>query len=284
MTDSADSVGWVDEVDAVRLADGRFIPRLGLGTYKMPADSTAELVETALRLGYRHVDTATLYRNERGVGDGIRRSGLPRDEVFVTTKVWDDAHGYDETLRAFDTSLVELQLDAVDLYLIHWPCPRQDRYVDTWRALVRLREEGRARSIGVSNFHPHHIDRLIAETGVAPVVDQVELHPRFPQTALREWAAGHGVVIESWAPLARGGLLDHPALRRIADRHGCTPAQVIIRWHLELGLVVIPKSALPERIRENLEVGDLVLDADDMAAIAALETSERTGMDPDDHG
>lgn len=268
----------------LELADGHRIPQLGLGTYKTPAARTAEVVDAALRMGYRHVDTASLYRNEDGVGDGIRASGIPRDELFVTTKLWDDAHGFDAALRAFDESATRLDLDYVDLYLIHWPCPSQDRYVDAWRALIRLRDEGRTRSIGVSNFHPHHIERIVAETGVSPVVNQVELHPRFPQAALREWSAERGILVESWAPLARGGLLDDPVIERIAARHGRSPAQIVIRWHLDLGLVVVPKSTSPDRIRENSEVADFRLDADDVAAIATLETGIRTGMDPDAHG
>jgi 2,5-diketo-D-gluconate reductase A len=265
----------------VALSDGRSIPQLGLGTYKVPAERTAALVADALALGYRHVDTATLYGNEREVGEGIRRSGVDRGEVFVTTKVWNDDHGYDETLRAFDASAERLGLDVVDLYLIHWPVPSRDRYVDTWRALVRLREEGRTRSVGVSNFSPAHIQRLADETGVWPVIDQVELHPRFPQYALQEWNDAHRIVTEAWAPLARGGLLDDPALTRIAARYGRTPAQVVIRWHLDRGLVLFPKTTSAERLRENADVFGFTLDAEDRAAIAHLETGERTGRDPD---
>jgi 2,5-diketo-D-gluconate reductase A len=265
----------------VPLADGRSIPQLGFGTYKVPADATADLVVEALRIGYRHVDTATLYGNEAEVGDGIRRSGLDRDDVFVTTKVWNDDHGFDEALRAFDASAARLGLDEVDLYLIHWPIPSRDRYVDTWRALVRLREEGRARSIGVSNFSPAHIERIAEATGVWPVIDQVELHPRFPQRDLQRWNDAHGIVTEAWAPLARGGLLDDPALAEIARRHGRTPAQVVIRWHLDRGLVLFPKSTSAARLRENADVFDFSLDDADRAVIARLETGERTGRDPD---
>jgi 2,5-diketo-D-gluconate reductase A len=265
----------------VPLADGHSIPQLGVGTYKVPADLTAELVAGALADGYRHVDTAALYGNESEVGEGMRRSGLDRDEIFVTTKVWNDDQGYDPTLRAFDASLERLAVDEVDLYLIHWPVPSLDRYVDTWRALVRLAEDGRARSIGVSNFLPHHIDRLVAETGVTPVVNQVELHPRFPQWHLQEWDAAHGIVTESWAPLARGGLLDEPVLRRIAARYDKTPAQVVVRWHLDRGLVLFPKSTSPARLRENADVFDFALDVDDREAIGSLETGVRTGRDPD---
>ncbi|MFG6403394.1 aldo/keto reductase [Microbacterium sp. P04] len=263
------------------LADGRSIPQLGVGTYKVPADVTADLVAGALADGYRHVDTAALYGNEREVGEGIRASGLDRDDVFVTTKVWNEDQGYDETLRAFDASLSHLGMDEVDLYLIHWPIPSQDRYLQTWRALIRLNEDGRARSIGVSNFLPHHIDRLVAETGVTPVVNQVELHPRFPQRHLQQWDTAHGIVTEAWAPLARGGLLDEPVLRRIGARYGKTPAQVVIRWHLDRGIVLFPKSTSPARLRENGDVFDFSLDASDDESIARLETGERTGRDPD---
>lgn len=265
----------------VPLADGRSIPQLGVGTYKLPPAETAQLVAGALRHGYRHVDTAALYGNEAEVGQGLRHSGLPREDVFVTTKVWNDDHGYDTTLRAFDASMERLGFDEIDLYLIHWPIPSADRYVDTWRALVRLQEEGRARSIGVSNFSPRHLQRLIDETGVTPVIDQVELHPRFPQHELQAWNDAHGIVTESWAPLARGGLLQEPALAAIAARYGKTPAQVVIRWHLDRGLVVFPKSSSIDRVRENADVFDFVLDDADRAAMDTLQTGERTGRDPD---
>ena len=265
----------------IPLADGRSIPQLGVGTYKVPAGITAALVDGALRGGYRHVDTAALYGHEAEVGEGMRRSGLDRDDVFVTTKVWNDDQGFDATLRAFDESLARLGLDEVDLYLIHWPVPSRGLFVDTWRALVHLAHEGRARSVGVSNFLPHHIDRLVTETGVTPAVNQVEIHPRFPQRHLQEWNTAHGIVTEAWAPLARGGLLDEPVLRAIARRYGKTPAQVVIRWHLDRGLVLFPKSTSAERLRENGEVFDFVLDDDARAAIDGLETGERTGRDPD---
>ena len=268
----------------VALNDGRTIPQLGLGVYKVADDRTADTVRVALEAGYRHVDTAALYRNEAGVGEGIRQAGIPRDELFITTKVWNDRHGYDETLRAFDESLGLLGLDRVDLYLIHWPAPKQDRYVETWRALERIAADGRATSIGVSNFEPHHLDRLLAESGVTPAVNQVELHPWLPQTELRAYDAAHGIVTEAWSPLARGRILGNPVLDELAAKHGRTPAQVVLRWHLELGNVVIPKSVTPERIRENLDVFGFSLDGDDPAAIAGLESGERTGLHPDAHG
>ncbi|MCM6763100.1 aldo/keto reductase [Rathayibacter sp. ZW T2_19] len=267
-------------VPLIPLNDGRAIPQIGLGVYKVDDDEAARTVATALEAGYRHVDTATLYANERGVGEGIRASGIPREQVFVTTKVWNDDHGFDETLEAFDRSLDLLGTDYVDLYLVHWPIPSRDRYVETYRALERLQQEGRARSIGVSNFAVEHLERLSAETGVVPAVNQVELHPRLPQEELRAFGDAHGIVTEAWSPLARGRLLQEPALERIAARHGVSPAQVVLRWHVQNGVVVIPKSVTPERIRENIDVLGVVLDDEDLAGIRALATGERTGRDP----
>lgn len=269
------------DIPTIALSDGHRIPQLGVGTYKIPGADTASLVAQAVRDGYRHIDAAALYGNEREVGEGLRASGVAREDVFVTTKLWNDDQGYDSALRAFDASLDRLGLDTVELYLIHWPVPSRDLYVDTWRALVRLRDEGRARSIGVSNFAAHHIERLVDETGVAPAVDQIELHPRLPQHELQAWNDAHGVVTESWAPLARGGLLDEPALAAVAERHGKSPAQVVVRWHLDRGLVLFPKSTSNARLRENADVFDFALDDADRAVIAALETGERTGRDPD---
>jgi 2,5-diketo-D-gluconate reductase A len=266
----------------VQFHDGHSIPQLGLGVYKIPDAAAADAVQVALESGYRHVDTAALYANEAGVGEGIRRAGLARADVFVTTKVWNDRHGYDSTLAAFDESLGKLGLDYVDLYLIHWPAPHQDRYVETWRALETIRADGRARSIGVSNFHPHHLERLLAETDVTPVVNQVELHPWLQQTDVRAYDAAHGILTEDWSPLARGRAIGNPTLDAIGARYGKSAAQVVIRWHLELGNIVIPKSVTPARIRENLDVFDFHLDESDRAAITALDSGERTGRDPDD--
>jgi 2,5-diketo-D-gluconate reductase A len=264
------------------LNDGRAIPQLGLGVWQIPDEETAAVVRAALDAGYRSIDTAAIYHNEAGVGEALRDAPVPREELFVTTKVWNERQGYDETLRAFGESLGRLGLDYVDLYLIHWPAPRRDRYVDTWRALVRLREEGRARSIGVSNFTATHLRRAIDETGVVPAVNQVELHPRFQQGALRAFHAERGIVTESWSPLGQGQLVGDPTLDTIARKHGKTTAQVILRWHLDLGLVVIPKSARPERLRENRDVFDFRLDVEDMARIAALDRPDgRLGSDPD---
>ena len=264
--------------------DGHSIPQLGLGVYKVADAVAADTVQVALEAGYRHLDTATLYENERGVGQGVARSGVDRAELFVTTKVWNDQHGYDQTLRAFDESLQKLGLDYVDLYLIHWPAPRQDKYLETYRALETLRADGRARSIGVSNFHTHHLDRLLQNTAVVPVVNQVELHPWLPQTAVRGYDAAHGILTEAWSPLARGRAIGNPVLDAIGAKHGRSAAQVVLRWHVELGNVVIPKSVTPERIRANLDVFDFALDDDDRTRIASLDSGERTGKDPDDLG
>jgi len=262
--------------------DGHSIPQLGLGVYKIPEAAAADAVQVALESGYRHLDTAALYANEAGVGQGIARAGLPRADVFVTTKVGNADHGYDSTLRAFDESLGKLALDYVDLYLIHWPVPSQDKYVETWTALETIRADGRARSIGVSNFHPHHLDRLLAETDVVPVVNQIELHPWLQQADARAYDAAHGILTEDWSPLARGRAIGDPTLDAIGARYGKSAAQVVIRWHLELGDVVIPKSVTPSRIRENFDVFDFSLDDTDRAAIAARDSGERTGRDPDD--
>jgi len=272
------------DVPQITLNDGHTIPQLGLGVYKVADDEAERVVETALAEGYRHLDTAEFYANERGVGRALRASGLPRDEVFLTTKVWNTAQGYDETLRSFDESLTKLGTDHVDLYLIHWPAPKQDKYVETYRALETIRAEGRARSIGVSNFQVSHLERLLAETDVVPAINQVEAHPWLQQRELRDFDTAHGIVTEAWSPLARGRILDNAALVRIGAKHGVTPAQVTIRWHLQQGLVVIPKSVTPSRIRANLDVFGFELDASDLAAVAGIETGERTGSHPDHNG
>ena len=266
------------------MSDGAMIPQLGLGVYKV-ADAEAEtLVTGAIEAGYRHIDTAKLYLNERGVGDGMRASGVPRAELFVTTKLWNDDHGYEQTLAAFEESRARLALDYVDLYLIHWPAPKQDKYVQSWRAMQKLQAEGVVRSIGVSNFHIHHLQRLVDETGVVPVLNQVELHPWLPQHQVRAFDDDHGILTESWSPLARGRVIGDPVLDALAGKHGVSPAQIVIRWHVQQGIVVIPKSVSIVRIRQNADVFGFELDDSDMAAIAGIETGERTGMDPDDHG
>ena len=268
----------------ITLSDGNQIPQLGLGVYKVEDATAARIVEGAIDAGYRHVDTAKLYFNEAGVGAGVRASGIARDEIFVTTKVWNDDQGYDQTLRAFDTSLGLLGMDYVDLYLIHWPAPKQNLYLDTWRALETLKRDGRARSIGVSNFNRPHLENLLANSVETPVINQIELQPWLQQKDLRDFGAAHGITTEAWSPLARGRVLGDPTLESIGEKHGRSSAQVVLRWHIQQGLVVIPKSNSIERIRENSRVFDFQLDATDLAAIAALETGERTGSNPDEVG
>lgn len=265
--------------DRVALSDGASIPQLGFGVYKVPVEDAAGAVSTALQAGYRHVDTAALYGNEREVGRAVRASEISRQEIFVTTKLWNDRHADAE--RAFDESLERLGLDYIDLYLIHWPVPSAGQFVAAWRALQRIASSGRARSIGVSNFQTAHLRRLIEETGVTPVINQVELHPWLPQRELRTFHDAHGIRTEAWSPLGRGRVLAEPVLARIAHKHGVSAAQVVIRWHLDAGTIVIPKSVHPERIRQNAQVFGFALDEDDRAAIAALETGVRTGSDPD---
>ena len=266
----------------LELSDGNTIPQLGLGVYKVEDALASTLVAGAIELGYRHIDTAALYLNERGVGQGVRASGIARDDLFVTTKVWNDHHGYDNTLRAFDESLELLGMDYVDLYLIHWPAPGRDLYRETWRALEKLQADGRTRSIGVSNFTVPHLERLLASTSTVPVINQVELHPWLPQAEVRAFDAAHGIQTQSWSPLARGRVLNDATLAGIGTKHGRSPAQVVLRWHLQQGLVVIPKSNSLGRIRENSEVFDFDLDAADLELIATLESGIRTGSNPDE--
>lgn len=260
------------------LLDGHSIPQLGFGLWQVA--EAARVTETALGLGYRLVDGAAIYGNEVGMGQGIRTSGLPRDQIFVTTKVWNDRQGFDSAKAAVGESLDCLRLDRLDLVLIHWPCPKQDRFVDTWRALIDLREQGVVTSIGVSNFNAAQIERLVSETGTAPVLNQIELHPRLQQKALRGAHAARGVITQSWTPLGKGATFDSPAVQSIAQRTGKTPAQVILRWHIELGLSVIPRSTRTEGLAENLDSLDFTLTAEDLAAIAALDAGERCGPDP----
>jgi len=261
--------------------DSNSIPQVGLGVWRTPNDTAVTAVQAALSAGYRHVDTAAVYENEDGVGEGIRASGIARSEIFLTTKLWNADQGYDSTLKAFDASLKRLGTDYVDLYLIHWPAPKRDQYVDTWKVFIQLQKEGRARSIGVSNFQPEHLQRLIDETGVTPVINQIELHPDFPQKENRAYHEKHRIVTESWSPLGQGTLLENPVVAKVAAKHGRTPAQVIIRWHIDNGLVVIPKSVTPSRIEENFKVFDFRLDAEDMATFADLEKGgKRIGPDP----
>ena len=267
-------------VPTLSLNQGGAIPQLGLGVFKVPSGEAERVVGEALAAGYRSIDTAAVYRNEAGVGAAVARSGIERDALFVTTKLWNDDQGYDAALRAFDGSLGRLGLDHVDLYLIHWPKPARDLYLDTWRALERLAQEGRARAIGVSNFPVRHLERLMNETAVVPAVNQVELHPAFPQDALHAFHRQHGIVTEAWSPLAQGDL-DHPVIAGIAARHGRTAAQVVLRWHMQRGIVAIPKSVTPARIAANIDVFDFALDEDDMARMRTLDTGRRIGPDPE---
>jgi 2,5-diketo-D-gluconate reductase A len=269
-------------VPDVVLNNGVSMPQLGYGVFRVPDDDTERAVLAALDAGYRSIDTASLYGNETGVGRALTASGLARDHFFVTTKVWNDDQGYDSTLRAFDASLGRLGLDHVDLYLIHWPKPSLDRYVETWRALEKLYADRRVRAIGVSNFQPDHLRRLLAETDIVPAVNQIELHPDLQQEQLRRFHVEHGVVTEAWSPLGQGLALRHPVVADLAHRHGRTPAQVVLRWHLQLGNVAIPKSTTPSRIRENIGLFDFALAETDMAALATLESGTRLGPDPDE--
>jgi diketogulonate reductase-like aldo/keto reductase len=268
-------------VPDVPIAPSEQIPQLGFGVFQVPPKETEVAVAEALSVGYRHIETAAAYRNEGGVGQALHASGVARDELFITTKCWNDDQGYDQAKRACRASLERLELSHLDLYLIHWPVPAHDLYVETWKAFVELQAEGLVRSIGVSNFQPEHLERVIAETGVTPAINQVELHPHFQQVGLRREHKRLGVLTEAWSPLGQGLELDDPAIVEIAQAHGKTPAQTIIRWHLQLGNVVIPKSVTSERIRENFEVLDFALSDEQMDAFATLDAGTRIGPDPD---
>jgi 2,5-diketo-D-gluconate reductase A len=267
-------------IPTVTLNNGVRMPQLGYGVFQVPEDQTTAAVAAALEAGYRSIDTATAYGNERGVGRALAGSGLPREELFVTTKVWNADQGYDSTLKAFDASMDRLGIDFLDLYLIHWPLPRANKFVDTFKAFAHLRDQGRIRSIGVSNFEPEHLDVLIDATGIVPAVNQVELHPRLPQTKLRETHDRLGIATEAWGPLGRGTLLAHPTITGIAESYDRTPAQVLIRWHIQLGNIVIPKSVNPKRIASNFDVFDFELSSNDMSSIASLDDGNRLGPDP----
>jgi 2,5-diketo-D-gluconate reductase A len=266
----------------ITLNSGPSMPQLGLGVFKVPDDQATAAVLAAFEAGYRSIDTAAMYGNEQGVGKAIADSGIPRDELFITTKLNNDGHGHDEALRAFEASRTRLGLDYVDLYLIHWPLPAKDRYVATWQAFEKLQRDGLSRSIGVSNFAPAHLQRLFDETDVVPALNQIELHPYLTQDALRAFDAQHAIATEAWSPIARGGqLLSDQTITSLAEKYAKTPAQIVIRWHLQLGNVVIPKSVTPARIAENIDVFDFELADDDVTSISELNRDERTGPDPD---
>ncbi|MBU2956848.1 aldo/keto reductase [Paracoccus sp. 1_MG-2023] len=264
------------------LNDGNRMPQLGTGIFQIDNDKTPEVVAAALRTGYRLIDGAAAYKNEVGMGEGIRNSDVPRDQIFVTSKLWNDSHGHDEALRAFDATMERSGLDYLDLYLIHWPLPKLDRYVETWKALIRLRDEGRIRSIGVANFHEAHLRRIVDETGVTPALNQIELHPSLTQAEMRAVNRRFGIITQSWTPLGRGDSFEAEPIKEAAERTGRSVAQVIVRWHLQHGLSVIPKSEHEKRLAENFDVLDFELTADEMAAIDRLDNDHRTGPHPDE--
>lgn len=268
-------------VPNIALNDGTTIPQIGFGLWQVPPAEAETATGEALAVGYRHVDGAAVYANEAGAGLAVSNSGLARDDVYVTTKLWNPDQGYDETMRAFDLSMSKFGVEYLDLYLIHWQCQQLGKYVETWRALIDLQASGRVRSIGVSNFHELALREIIEVTGVLPVLNQIELHPWLPQHHMRAVHAEYGIATESWSPLASGQLISDPLLATIAAKHGVSTAQVMIRWHLQQGLIVLPKSVTPTRIAENIEVFGFELDAVDLAAIATLESGRRTGPDPD---
>ena len=267
--------------EQLKLNDGSTIPQIGLGVWQVDPDVTARVVRWGIEAGYRLIDTAEGYRNEEGVGEAIRAAGVPRNELFITSKLRNGAHQRDAALRAFDDTMQKLGIDRIDLFLIHWPVPAQNKYVEAWKTLIELQKAGRIKSVGVSNFNQDHLERIIGETGVTPVVNQIELHPRFQQRDSREFHKKHKIHIESWSPLGSGRLLSDPTLEKIAKKHGKSVAQVTIRWHLQEGLIVIPKSIHQERIAGNFDVFDFELDAQDMQTIRGLDSADgRTGPDP----
>ena len=273
------------QVPNIRLNNGVQIPQFGFGVFQIEPSRTAEAVRMAFDAGYRHIDTAQGYGNEEGVGQAVRESGLPREQVFVTTKLINNRHGHDEAIAALDESLQKLGLDYVDLYLIHWPRPHADRYVETWRAFEKILSDGKARSIGVSNFQVPHLERLAAETGTVPAVNQIELHPLLQQSQLRDYHREHGIATEAWSPIGKGGdLLRDERVVSLGQKYDKSPAQIVLRWHIQLDNIVFPKSVTPSRIQENIEVFDFELGADDMATIGELESGTRLGPDPDRFG
>ncbi|WP_418275183.1 aldo/keto reductase [Isoptericola jiangsuensis] len=271
-----------ETIPTLLLNNGTSIPQLGFGTFQIPPEDTRDLVLTAFETGYRHIDTAQMYRNERGVGDAFAASGLGRDEVFITSKLNNAFHAHDDALTAFDQSLQELQVDHVDLFLIHWPLPAVGKFAEAWGALEEIYRSGRARAIGVSNFQPHHLRRLFEETTVVPAVNQIEVHPWLGNEEVRAFDAEHGILTEAWSPLGRGAVLEDPTIVRIAGEHDKTPAQVVLRWHLERGDIIFPKSVTPARIAENFDLFDFELTEADLSDITALDRGERIGSHPDE--
>ena len=265
---------------SITFNNGISIPQLGLGVFQVPPEDAQRVVETAIEAGYRHIDTAAAYNNESGVGAAIKSSGLPREDLFVTTKLRNGNQGYDEALLAYDESCQRLGLDQIDLYLVHWPFPSADRYVDSWRALERLHEEQRVRAVGVSNFLPEHLERLFAETELVPAVNQIELHPTFQQRDVADFGTERSIAVESYSPLGQGADLEHPTVAALADSYSKTPAQIVLRWHVQRGHIVIPKSNSADRIRSNFDVFDFSLSDDELDSITAMESGNRIGADP----
>ncbi|WP_413559571.1 aldo/keto reductase [Bdellovibrio sp. HCB209] len=266
---------------SVTLRDNTKMPQLGFGVWQVSDDGAEAAVSEAFKVGYRSIDTAAIYRNEAGVGRAIKNSGLARNDMYITTKLWNEDQGYDKAMKAVDSSLKKLGIEQVDLYLVHWPSPQRGLYMETWKAMVEIKKQGKAKSIGVSNFMPEHLTRIIDATGEVPVLNQIELHPNFQQKELREFHAKHGIFTECWSPLGQGKAINSNAIKEIADKHGKTPAQVILRWHLQNNFIVIPKSVTPSRIKENFEVNDFKLGADDMAKIEKLDAKDgRIGPNP----
>lgn len=273
-----------DQMNYVTLNNGQIIPQLGLGVYKVAQTVAVDLIGQAINAGYRRIDTAALYGNEAEIGQGIRESGVAREDLFVTTKIWNDRQGRERTPLAIQESLDRLNVDYIDMLLIHWPCPTQDLFADTWSVFEEAVSSGQVRGIGVSNFQPHHLEKLISAGGTVPAINQVELHPAFAQAEVRQFNASHSIATESWAPLGRGRYSDNQTLNDIASSHGKTLSQVVLRWHLQLGNLVIPKTTNPQRLVENISVFDFELSDTQMAAIASLDAGERTGLNPDEFG
>ena len=272
----------MSDVPGIELNNGATIPQLGFGVFQIDPSDTVESVMAALDAGYRHIDTAQMYGNEAEVGEAVAKSDIPRDQLWITTKCNNSNHGYEDSQSALDESLRAMGLDQVDLYLIHWPLPGKDLYVDTWKGLEQAQADGKTRTIGVSNFQPHHLDRLLEETETVPAINQIELHPHMQQAGLRSYHERHGIRTEAWSPIGQGkGLLDAPEFADIAQNHGKSAAQVVLRWHVQLGNIIFPKSVTPERIRENFAIFDFELSDDEMNTINGMERAERLGPDPD---